>query len=602
MANIKIKRGSGVPSGLTFGELAFDTTNKKLYIGLTAGAELLTSPQGGVSSVNGLTGAVINVARTNVNNNFTTGQSIDPTLQVIDNNISGNYIQILPQSNQITNYQDLTSATGVLQFSQPTGFGYTVTIPATTTVLAGLSNTQTFTSTNTFNALTTFSSGISAAGATFSSLVRFNAGISAAGGTFSGTQTFVNGATFQGNINAPNIVTSFNGLTGAVTGVTTGSANTFGPLQSFTNGISAAGATFAGNLNFKNIADQNIIISKAANGILIADESTGSNAFIGMDNSSGTKIDNVILPIRIGDTNESYNGTIITVDDASSVMSLTSALGSVSLYGGGDINLSSLGGAINLGSASSGVVLSGGTILYFNDVSEPPNYIAVKPPNSISGNITFTLPGTLGVTGQVLTATDNNGILGWSSKVTTINGLSGGVTLAAGSGINLSVSGQTMTFSNTGVLSFNGLTGAVTGVTTGTSNTFTALQTFNSGISAAGGVTFAGTVASDTGYRITSNAINAQTGTTYTFLATDNGKVVTFNNGSAITVTIPTGLPVGFNCTGIQLGTGQVGFTAASGVTLNAYSSAYKIAGQHGAASLVSYTTNIYNLSGSLNP
>ena len=118
-----------------------------------------------------------------------------------------------------------------------------------------------------------------------------------------------------------------------------------------------------------------------------------------------------------------------------------------------------------------------------------------------------------------------------------------------------------------------------------------------SGISASGNVTFGGTVASDTGYRITSNAINAQTGTTYTFLSSDNGKVVTFNNGSTTTVTIPTGLPVGFNCTAIQLGAGQVGFTAASGVTMNAYASAYKISGQHGAAALISYTTNIFNLS-----
>ena len=44
------------------------------------------------------------------------------------------------------------------------------------------------------------------------------------------------------------------------------------------------------------------------------------------------------------------------------------------------------------------------------------------------------------------------------------------------------------------VISFNGLTGAVTGVTTGTANTFVALQSFTSGISASGGVTFAGTL------------------------------------------------------------------------------------------------------------
>ena len=29
---IKIKKGAGTPSGLTFGELAYDVTNRKLFI------------------------------------------------------------------------------------------------------------------------------------------------------------------------------------------------------------------------------------------------------------------------------------------------------------------------------------------------------------------------------------------------------------------------------------------------------------------------------------------------------------------------------------------------------------------------------------------
>jgi len=47
-----------------------------------------------------------------------------------------------------------------------------------------------------------------------------------------------------GGISGP-YVTTFNGLTGAVTGVTTGTANNFVALQSFSAGISAAGATFS---------------------------------------------------------------------------------------------------------------------------------------------------------------------------------------------------------------------------------------------------------------------------------------------------------------------------------------------------------------------
>jgi hypothetical protein len=100
--------------------------------------------------------------------------------------------------------------------------------------------------------------------------------------------------------------------------------------------------------------------------------------------------------------------------------------------------------------------------------------------------------------------------------VSGINGITGGITLAAGTGITLTSSGKTITVATivgvgatgatgatgpqgiqgatgaTGpvgnyVISFNGLTGAVTGVTVGGANTFTALNTFTAGISAAGG-------------------------------------------------------------------------------------------------------------------
>jgi hypothetical protein len=135
---------------------------------------------------------------------------------------------------------------------------------------------------------------------------------------------------------------------------------------------------------------------------------------------------------------------------------------------------------------------------------------------------------------------------------------------------------------------------------TNIAQSFTGLQQFTSGISASSGATFAGTVSSDTGYRISSSAINTQTGTTYSVLSTDNGEILTFNNGSAVTVTIPTGLPVGFNCTAIQLGAGQVGFIAAAGVTLNSYGGLLKLAGQHGAATIISYSSNIYNIAGTL--
>lgn len=92
---------------------------------------------------------------------------------------------------------------------------------------------------------------------------------------------------------------------------------------------------------------------------------------------------------------------------------------------------------------------------------------------------------------------------------------------------------------------------------------------------------------------------NNQTGTTYTVLSSDFGRRVTLNNSSAITVTIPSGLPTNFYCSFIQLGAGQVEFSP-SGVTLNSYSSQRKILGQHCRAYLDWTASETYNLSGDL--
>jgi hypothetical protein len=52
----------------------------------------------------------------------------------------------------------------------------------------------------------------------------------------------------------------------------------------------------------------------------------------------------------------------------------------------------------------------------------------------------------------------------------------------------------------------------------------------------------------------------------YSITAADNGKVIQSTSASAVTVTIPTGLPTGFNCTVVQMGAGQITF---SGTYLN---------------------------------
>lgn len=112
----------------------------------------------------------------------------------------------------------------------------TVTFPTTSTTIAGLGITQSF------SALQSFSAGISAAG-----------GVTLAG-TLQGTTANFTGLVsssvgFSGpGTNITGVVTSFNNQTGAVTGVTVGGTNVFTALNSFTAGLSASGGmTLAGS-------------------------------------------------------------------------------------------------------------------------------------------------------------------------------------------------------------------------------------------------------------------------------------------------------------------------------------------------------------------
>jgi hypothetical protein len=105
-------------------------------------------------------------------------------------------------------------------------------------------------------------------------------------------------------------------------------------------------------------------------------------------------------------------------------------------------------------------------------------------------------------------------------------------------------------------------------------------------------------LASDLGYRVSSSAVNALTAS-YTLVSSDNGKIITINSSSPTTITVPSGLSIGFNCTVIRLGTGTVTFSS-SGVTINSIDNLLSIDSQHGAVSLFSYASNIFNLAGNL--
>jgi hypothetical protein len=101
--------------------------------------------------------------------------------------------------------------------------------------------------------------------------------------------------------------------------------------------------------------------------------------------------------------------------------------------------------------------------------------------------------------------------------------------------------------------------------------------------------------------------LNAQTGTTYTLVLTDNGRLVTLSNASAITVTVPTNASVAYATGAIinvqQIGAGQVTIQGDTGVTLTstgATATTPKTRAQYSAASIIKTGTDSWTVIGDI--
>jgi hypothetical protein len=117
-----------------------------------------------------------------------------------------------------------------------------------------------------------------------------------------------------------------------------------------------------------------------------------------------------------------------------------------------------------------------------------------------------------------------------------------------------------------------------------------------------GGTSGAVTLSFD--YGVGNQAIeNAQTGTTYTLVLADAGKMVTLTNASAITLTIPTNATVAFPVNTridlLQYGAGQV-TVAGAGVTIQSSGAKLKLTGQYSGASLWKKATDTWVLIGDI--
>jgi hypothetical protein len=99
-------------------------------------------------------------------------------------------------------------------------------------------------------------------------------------------------------------------------------------------------------------------------------------------------------------------------------------------------------------------------------------------------------------------------------------------------------------------------------------------------------------------------AINAQTGTSYTTVLGDDGKLITCDNASSIALTIPpngtVAYGIGTQLNIMQLGAGVVTITAGAGVTLRSNGTKLKTNGQYSVATCCKIATDTWVVIGNL--
>ena len=354
------------------------------------------------------------------------------------------------------------------------------------------------------------------------------------------------GATFTGNISAPNIVNSFNGVTGAVTGVSsfngatgavTGAslgANTFTALQTFSAGISASGATFTGSISgatatFSKDITVNYITVGLGGGEISNNVAVGLDAFA--SNTTGNR--NVAVGESALNSNTEGSFNVGVGRAALSANTTGSDNVAVGLY------------ALSANTTGESNVGVGTSALSTNTTGE--SNVAVG--ESALGENT---------TGSNKTAI---GYLAGAYRGTGVSSLRTGT---GGIYIGYQARGSTLAQTNEIVIGVNALglgsNTAVIGATLQSAATIYGVLNLPSGLSAAG-ATFSAPITSTRMARHTSAAISAEKTANFTPTAAEDGTIFYINyvGKGNITITLD-GLPIGWRAKFFNIDYGQVLF------------------------------------------
>jgi hypothetical protein len=190
-------------------------------------------------------------------------------------------------------------------------------------------------------------------------------------------------------------------------------------------------------------------------------------------------------------------------------------------------------------------------------------------------------------TGEVLTAADVNGYLMQGILVFATEAARNSAITSPQEGQFAFTKDTNTTWYYTGsAWVVSGATGDIEGITTGT----------DSGLS--GGVT------SGTAVLRLKLEFDAETGTTYTLLAANLNQLVTLNNASPITLTVPPSVFSAGDVINIaQIGAGQVTLAQGAGVTINstgATATAPKLRARYSAASIICTASNTFLVVGDI--